>query len=167
MTFAHLPAVSRNPFLAFMLAGCLLLLQSPAFADVYKWVNENNEVQYTQMPPPPGIKYVRIQTAEHPNMIDAEGADQTTDDQAAPTDEAQPETRAGSKSMSEYEAEVARVSRENCKIANNNLVQLNMGGHLRYRNEKGEYVNMSEEERQKRIAEANRQIKQFCEKESK
>jgi len=61
---------------------------------------------------------------------------------------------------------VARISRENCKIARNNLAQLDMGGHLRYRNEKGEYVNMGEAERQKRINEANRQIEQFCKKES-
>jgi len=163
MTFAHLPAVSRNPIFLILLAGCLFLLQSPVFADVYKWVNENNEVQYTQMAPPPGIKYVRIQTAEHPTLIDDSGESKPADDEAA-QDESPP--KSDEKAMSEYEAEVARVSRENCKIANNNLVQLNMGGHLRYRNEKGEYVNMSEEERQKRIAEANKQIKQFCKKES-
>ena len=159
MTFAHSPASSRNPIFALVLAGCLLLLQPPALADVYKWVNENNEVQYTQMPPPPGIKYILIQTTEHPNAVKADAEDTPDGDQPA-GDEGK--TEADTKDMSEYEAEVARISQENCKIAHNNLAQLNMGGHLRYRNEKGEYVNMSEEERQKRITEANQQIKQFC-----
>jgi hypothetical protein len=167
MTFAHSPASSRNPIFALVLAGCLLLLQPPALADVYKWVNENNEVQYTQMPPPPGIKYLLIQTTEHPNAVKAEAeADAEADAEDTPAGD-QPagdedKTEAGTKDMSEYEAEVARISQENCKIAHNNLARLNMGGHLRYRNAKGEYVNMSEEERQKRITEANQQIKQFC-----
>ena len=163
MTFAHLPAVSRYPMFALMLAGCLLLLQSPATADVYKWVNENNEVQYTQMPPPPGIKYVRIQTTEHPDTA-ATKAEPEAPTKAAASSKSQAQLDA--EAMAEYEAEVARISRENCKIARNNLAQLNMGGHLRYRNEAGEYVNMDEPERQKRIAEATKQIEQFCKNET-
>ncbi|MEZ5541682.1 MAG: DUF4124 domain-containing protein [Pseudomonadota bacterium] len=142
--------------------GALLLLGNPAGAEVYKWHNENNEVQYTQMPPPPGIEYVVIQTAEHAAALQAGGtngaAEQPAEPDAAATDAA--------RAKSEYEAEVARISKENCRIAKNNLAQLNLGGHLRYRNEKGDYVNMSEEERQKRIAEANQQVEQFCGKDS-
>jgi len=163
MTFKRLPAMSRNLMFAFMLAGCLLLLQSPSIADVYKWVNENNEVQYTQMPPPPGIKYVVIQTTEHPGTIESSDAGETPVDEA---ESGKSQAQTDAESQSAYEAEVARISRENCTIARNNLSQLNLGGHLRYRNEKGEYVNMSEEERQKRIAEANKQIEQFCKKET-
>lgn len=159
MTFANLPALSRNPLIALFLAGSLLLPESAAIADVYKWVNETNEVQYTQMPPPPGIKYVVIQTTEHPSTVQAEAeAAAAADSASQPEDPA----AADAASKSEFEAEVARISRENCTIAHNNLTQLNLGGHLRYRNEKGEYVTMSEEERQKRIAEANKQIEQFC-----
>jgi hypothetical protein len=147
---------------ALTLAGCLLL-QGPVFADVYKWVDENNEVQYTQMAPPPGIKYILIQTAEHPIVAEDKTESEAPGEEPA-AEEGQTQTDA--ETQSEYEAEVARISRENCKIARNNLAQLDMGGHLRYRNEKGEYVNMGEAERQKRINEANRQIEQFCKKES-
>lgn len=164
MIFAHLPAVSRNPMFALMLAGGLLLLQTPAAADVYKWVNENNEVQYTQMAPPAGIKFIRIQTSEHPE------ASATTSGDAAPSEETAtdaPEKKTEADSLAEYEAEVARVSKENCTIAKNNLAQLNMGGHLRYKNEAGEYVTMTEEERQKRIGEANKQIEMFCKSDAK
>jgi hypothetical protein len=164
MTFAHLPAVSRNPMIALMLAGSLLLLQSPATADVYKWANENNEVQYTQMPPPPGVHYVRIQTTEHPDTDDAESR---AEGSAAGASPGKSQKQTDAEALAAYEAEVARISRENCKIARNNLEQLNMGGHLRYRNEAGEYVTMKEEERQQRIAEANKQIAQFCKDEDK
>ncbi|MGD2112331.1 MAG: DUF4124 domain-containing protein, partial [Gammaproteobacteria bacterium] len=151
-----------NPMIALMLAGSLLLLQSPAAADVYKWADENNEVQYTQMPPPPGIHYVRIQTTEHPDTGDAKPQ---TEVSAAGATPGKSQQQADAEAIAAYEAEVARISRENCKIARNNLEQLNMGGHLRYRNEEGEYVTMKEEERQQRIAEANKQIEQFCEDE--
>jgi hypothetical protein len=159
MILAHLPAVSRNPLIALALTSVLLLLQSTADADVYKWVNENNEVQYTQMQPPPGTEFVRIKTDVHPDTIVPQagaGAAASTGESAAAGQ------AADDKAMADYEAEVARVSRENCKIANNNLAQLNMGGRLRYRNEAGEYVTMTEEERQKRISEANQQIEMYC-----
>jgi len=160
MIFAHSSATSRNPIFAFVLAGGLLLLQPPAVADVFKWVNENNEVQYTQMQPPPGIKYIRIQTNEHPNTLKTD-ADEAAAAEEQPAEEESP-AEGDADAMSKYEAEVARISKQNCTIAHNNLTQLNMGGHLRYKNEKGEYVNMTEEERQQRIKEANEQIKQFC-----
>ncbi len=164
MTLAHLPALSRNPIHALMLAGCLWLLESPASADVYKWFNENNEVQYTQMQPPPGIEYVLIQTAEHPGMVDAK-TETKTPGEASTSGKSQAQTDA--EALAKYEAEVAKISEQNCTIARNNLAQLNMGGHLRYRNEEGEYVNMSEQERTTRITEANKQIEQFCKKETK
>lgn len=158
MIFAHLPVVSRNPLIALVLASGLLL-QSSASADVYKWVNENNEVQYTQMQPPPGTDFVRIKTNDQPEAVRSQaeaGAAAGKDDSAAARQ------AADEKAMAEYEAEVARVSRQNCKIAKGNLAQLNIGGRLRYRNEDGEYVTMTEEERQKRIGEANQQIEMYC-----
>ena len=64
--------------------------------------------------------------------------------------------------LSQYEAEAARISTENCKAARNNLAKLNVGGHLRYKNENGEYVLLTEAGRQQRIAEANAQMQRFC-----
>lgn len=160
MTFAHLPAVSRNPLIALVLTSGLLLLHTTANADVYKWVNENNEVQYTQMQPPAGIDFVRIKTDEHPDAV------RTQAEAGGKGDSAAAGKADGDKAMADYEAEVARVSEQNCNIAKNNLAQLNMGGHLRYRNEAGEYVTMTEEERQKRIAESNKQIEMFCKKDA-
>jgi hypothetical protein len=158
MTFAHLPVLSRNPMIAFIIAASLLLLEAPASADVYKWVNENNEVQYTQMAPPGGIEYVRIRTAERPEVVEAAPkAASSEEEQALKAKQA-----SDAEAKAAYEAEVARISAQNCKIARNNLSQLNTGGHLRFRNEAGEYVTMTEEDRQRRIAEATRQIEQFC-----
>lgn len=159
MIFAHLPAVSRNPLIALVLTYGLLFLHTTAEADVFKWVNENNEVQYTQMQPPPGVDFVRIKTDEHPDAVRTAAESGT----AAGKSGSAADTKSDEdKAMADYEAEVARVSEQNCKIAKNNLAQLNMGGHLRYRNEAGEYVTMTEEERQKRIGEASKQIEMFC-----
>ncbi|HUT41570.1 MAG TPA: hypothetical protein VM011_09530 [Gammaproteobacteria bacterium] len=168
MILAHLPAVPRNPMFSLILGVCLLLLQSTATADVYKWVNENNEVQYTQMQPPPGISYVRIQTNEHPGTLQAQSdADAEEEAPAGKADSGKSASQSDAEARAEYEAEVAKISKQNCTIARNNLAQLNMGGHLRYRNDAGEYITMGEEERQKRIGEANKQIEMFCKKETK
>lgn len=146
-----------------------LLLSSPAHAeDVYKWVNKDNEVQYTQMPPPHGIKAIRIQSK-------APAAVESNDVAAAPGDEASPaDTEQAAEDMpdaetGEEQAEtpdrnevLSRASQENCEKARRNLENLNRG-NVRLRTSSGEVIRLTEEERQQKIVETNAQIELFCE----
>ena len=60
------------------------------------------------------------------------------------------------------DAEIARITRENCETAKKNLAQLNQGGVKRYRTGEGEVIRLTDESRQQRIEEANSQIQEFC-----
>lgn len=145
-----------------LLAGSCLL--APAQADdVYKWVNENNETQYTQMPPPHGITAIRIQSATPRDY--AEDSDTPEPEQTASesVDDEFPEAGQGdgTEDSSDRDAEVARSMQENCNNARKNLESLNRG-QVRYVNPAGEVVRLTEEERQQRIEEANTQIKLLC-----
>jgi hypothetical protein len=147
-----------------------LLLSSPAHAeDVYKWVNEDNEVQYTQMPPPHGIKAIRIQSK-------APAPEESTDvavDAAPDEADAQPNTEQASDEAPDLEATeeqaeaparedvLARASQENCEKARRNLTNLNRG-NVRLRTSSGEVIRLTEEERQQKIVETNAQIELFC-----
>lgn len=146
------------------------LLSSPAHAeDVYKWVNENNEVQYTQMPPPHGIKAIRIQSKAPAD----EAADAAPDEAAAPPDTGQaaedaPDAVTADEQAEEEQAEtpdrsdvLARASQENCEKARRNLENLNRG-NVRLRTSSGEVIRLTEEERQQKIVETNAQIELFC-----
>ena len=50
---------------------CLAALTPRAMAEMYKWVDENGRVQYTQERPPPGIKG---DTIKPPPPVDSEAA---------------------------------------------------------------------------------------------
>ena len=62
----------------------------------------------------------------------------------------------------ESSAKIQKIRRQNCEIANKNLANLQRGGNVRYVGPNGEVMRLSDEERQKRIEEANKQIKENC-----
>jgi hypothetical protein len=152
-----------------------LLLSSPAHAeDVYKWVNKDNEVQYTQMPPPHGIKAIRIQSKAPAAEESDDDAAIAPEDEASPPDTEQaaedtPDVETGEEPAGEEQAEtpdrndvLARASQENCGKARRNLENLNRG-NVRLRTSSGEVIRLTEEERQQKIVETNAQIELFCE----
>ena len=62
----------------------------------------------------------------------------------------------------QQQAEIARISKQNCITARNNLEQLSRSGQIRYRTGDGEVLRLSEEDRKQRIEEARGQVKEFC-----
>ena len=157
------------------MAGLLLagmLLAAPASAeDIYKWVDDENRTQYTQMPPPPGITAIRIQSSPRPLEDETEEpqaddeAEVETDDLAAEdTEDTGDEfTDAGGDEPagSERDAGVARAMQENCNNARKNLQTLSRG-QVRYVSPDGQIIRLSEEERQQRMDEAREQIRVLC-----
>ena len=153
-------------FTGLLVAG--LLLVTPAHAeDIYKWLNEDNQVQYTQMPPPHGVKAIRIQRSAAPDEADT-GEGETDEAEYVPergvedTAEAPgDDEQADDEGNADRDAEIARSMQENCNNARKNLNNLNRG-QVRFINPEGEVIRLTEEERQERIAEANAQIKLLC-----
>ena len=146
-----------------------LLMSSPAHAeDVYKWVNKDNEIQYTQMPPPHGIKAIRIQS-KAPAAVESNDAAAAPDDEASPGDTEQAAEDTPDEETGDEQAEtpdrnevLSRASQENCEKARRNLENLNRG-NVRLRTSSGEVIRLTEEERQQKIVETNAQIELFCE----
>lgn len=150
-----------------LLLGAALLLVAPANAeDIYKWIGDDDQVHYTQMPPPHGIKAIRIQRSdipadEQPSEDTAEAEDET--EQAAIDDsfDEQPEAQ-DEESDTGGDAKIAQALQENCSNARSNLKSLNHG-QVRYVSPEGEIIRLTEEQRQQRIEEAKAQIGVLCE----
>jgi hypothetical protein len=142
------------------LAGSLALGTTPLQADVYKWVDSSNQVQYTQAPPPAGVEFTRIGSKSTPTQSPAEAGSGLEERIKASEEQKQQKEKAAN--TAEQQAEIARISRQNCITARNNLEQLGRSGQIRYRTGEGEVLRLSEEDRQKRIEEAQGQVKEFC-----
>jgi hypothetical protein len=141
----------------------LLLIATASSAadtqDIYKWTNDQGEVQYTQFPPPGRsveiLHGVRApdqspETAGNDLQKQLEAVEQQNEKQ-------QQETR-----DADQRAEIQKIRKKNCETAHQNLVNLNRGGNVRYMGPNGEAIRLTEEERQKRIDETNQQIKENC-----
>jgi hypothetical protein len=127
---------------------------------IYKWVDQNGETQYTQTPPPAGMQAIEIRNAPQP-----------ADDPAAERARLQQETEALDERLKEHQERAARaevsakneqIRRKNCINAKKNLSELHEGGNKRYLMPDGEVMRLTEEDRQKRIAETEAQIAEFC-----
>jgi hypothetical protein len=148
-----------------LLLGAALLLVAPAGAeDIYKWIGDDNQVHYTQMPPPHGIKAIRIQRSDVPAVEETAEEAEVTDEPEqtvfddTPGDQAEAEGDADANE----DAQIAQALRENCSNARKNLESLNRG-QVRYVDPDGKIIRLSEEERQQRIEEARAQIGVLCE----
>lgn len=138
----------------------LVLLPAKGMADIYKWTDDQGEVQYSQTPPPAGIAVERIEgappPADDPDKIRQQLQEQleVLDDEKALQDE----DHAFRKKYKENQ----EIVRKNCKTARSNLANLQQGGQKRFMTPEGEIKYLTEEERSRRIEEANTQIKEFC-----
>ena len=143
-----------------VLMSSLALLAPAASAEIYKWVDDNNQTQYSQMPPPTGVAAVRIEShASTPDTTQDTGSNLQDRLEASEEHRKKAEQEAA---RAEKKAEIERIIEQNCAAARNNLEQLNRGGQIRYRDSNGHVMRMSEEDRVLRIEEARTQIKEFC-----
>ena len=140
----------------FIVALLTLLIQAPVFAGIYKWVDKGGQVHYSDLP--------RVENAEEVNIR----TNETTQTRKIPL-KSEEEIAAEEKRKKEAEAKKAQKpkipaseKRRLCKQARHELEVINSRGRLREINAKGEYIYLPEEERQKRISRAKKDIRKYC-----
>jgi hypothetical protein len=140
----------------------ILLLTAPLSlaGGIYKWIDENGQVQYTQTPPP-NIPAERMKgappPADDPEAVrgDLQRQLDALDEQRAQRDEAFAEQK--------QKEETARIKKQNCETARKNLAKLRRGGNNAYMTPEGEVVRLTDDERARRIENAKQGIKDNCE----
>ena len=136
------------------------LIFTSASAGIYKWTDANGETQYSQLPPPGGVKSDKIQGATPP----ADNPDSTSDilqEQVDAMNEDIAEQQIEEKKDA-LSKQIDDAYERNCTSATNNLAKLQQGGNKRYLTADGKVTHLTEEQRQQRINEAKDQIDEFC-----
>ncbi len=135
----------------------LLLVTGPANAAMFKWTDENGNVQYGQHPPADsGAEYIKA--APQPAATPAASSLQQ---QVEALDKRQAE-EAKEQAESEQKEQNAENRKINCTNAKSNLEQLNMGGHRLTRMPDGSYARLDEKQKQAEIAKNKKAIEDFC-----
>lgn len=136
---------------------CLATLALPAVAEMYKWVDENGNVHYTQERPPPGIKG---DTIKPPPPVNSEIAEKQLEARQELLNEAR-EGRAKSAGEAKLAAEDKEFNAENCRRARQS-VAANLIPNALVQQADGSRTRLNEDERLKGLADAEKRVKEFC-----
>ncbi len=148
----------------------LLVMSLPVLmgAQVYRWVDSNGVVNFTQLKPP-GVEAQQITTGTGSHIVVAEATDQPA---GVPGGGEQTEKNLSAEQQSMLQdlkaaelarqEEVARIKAANCTKSRNVLDRLSGTDRIRVRDNNGVERIMAEDERQRRISEAQRGVAENC-----
>lgn len=135
-----------------------LLFQASSYAEIYKWTDENGQVHYGEHPGNTGAEKVSIRQNE------------TT--KPRPINKAEVDTAESDKNNSSQQAEATgelvevppskKEKRKLCNQAKSDIAAINNRGRMREINKKGEYVYLTEQQRQQRLSAARKKQGEFC-----
>jgi hypothetical protein len=146
-----------------LIAIAILLATATVCAQVYRWVDKDGKVNYTDTPPPKDVK-------DAAKKIDARPASSTSDgvDRAKATvknnkeADKRKESAAEAAKKADDEAKLAANHAERCKDAKRNLANFESGRPLNTNDEKGERTFMGDEERKANIKKSQDVIAESC-----
>ena len=127
-----------------------LAYQTPLYSSVYKWADDSGQIHYSDQPNKPNTEKfsIRKNTTTQPRAINKDG---TEDEEVAPV-AAKPE-----------EPKIpATEKRRLCKQAKSDISAISNRGRMREVNAKGEYIYLTEKQRQQRISTAKKKQSKYC-----
>ncbi len=133
-----------------------LIMLAPANAAMYKWLDENGNVVYSQQPPDEG-PYETIKAKKSPPASRSTPPPASSFTAEVQKDE---EERELDRKVEQEAAKDAQLRADNCKAAKHNLETYTV--YRRIKNDEGEIIRLDDNERAKRIQEAKDAIKEFC-----
>lgn len=124
-------------------------------ASMYKWVDKDGHVHYSQQPPADSnYEKLNVKTRSPDSSGTSSGPTYTTPDSSSGNN-------AASDVIKQEVAKGEETRKKNCEIAKKSLEQYT--AFRRMRDKDGNVVYLDDNERQKRIDDAKAAIKEFCE----
>ncbi len=148
------------------LVAMLLLFSSQIMAEkIYKWVDEDGQIHYSSKKPDnQEVETVKVRKGPKVKAKVTAVTDNTTENAAEAGEQNTAQTDAVAEAAAKQKLAAAdKVNRKKqCDMARNNYSALNATVRVLRTNEKGEKVRMSDDERVKALATAQKGIDQYC-----
>jgi len=135
----------------------IYLLTGHAYAAMFKWVDEEGNVQYTQSPPPAGIE---AETIQPPPPVDSDAALKQLKENQTQSDDYFKQQQKEVDKMADEDKKLA-MQKKNCEMARARLDSYSRP-RVKFVQEDGSRVAATEEERQEQIKKSEDMIKEFC-----
>lgn len=154
MNISRLPI--GKPLLRSIIALAVVAAAVSAKAEIYQWKDENGQTVFSATPPP-GAEH---QVVKPKYGKESSEAIEKLKTRTAPKPPADPAT--AKKEDKKPKEPTAKEKAANCAKAREVRQQLEESRRLRVKNEKGELSYISEEDRQKRVGDADKSIGAWC-----
>ena len=152
--------------LLLLLGLAMAAFSASADSEIYKWVDEEGNVRYSDCPPPPSCDAETIQAPQEPNPTDVRRAqerlNEMLEEQHVSKDEREQE-KLEKERQRVIAMTVAVAKKRVCIRVRQNLYVLQVQKPVFYLDEKGEYVYLDEETRQAEIRRMEQLITDNCE----
>lgn len=157
-----LPLIGKNS-LILLAIGALFVLPAAQAGGIYKWVDEQGNVHYSQDPQGHSAEEMKLKI-HRSSTEEGESAEKTAqDDSAAQGEKNQGKDEAQTKAEKEASAQDQKEAKaKNCQIAMKRLAAINSGGRLYEVNEKGERNYWDDNTRKAKLEEAQKNVDQWC-----
>jgi hypothetical protein len=148
----------------------LLLAALPASAVLYKWVDKDGKVHYSDQPPPESVKQSGVVNTPAPRASSPAPSDGASQAPKAPKSAAEQEMEfrkrrleaAEADAKRQQEAQAAEEKHRNCTLAKNRLTALETGGRITKYGPDGETVYLSDAEIAQELGEARKAADSWC-----
>jgi len=148
------------------LALCLLVL--PAWADLYKWTDENGKVHYSDQPPPDAVQ--KIESIKQPKSTGVTPADAAANPCAKPRTSAEIDMEfrkrkveaAEAEAKAQKDAQAAEEKKSNCQRATAQVAALERGGRITRPGPNGEQVYLSDAQIGQELVNARKAADSWC-----
>ncbi len=165
--------VAFHMFICFSVLMLSALVSIPSVADTYRWVDDNGVVNYAERKPRgvPDSRITRVasvttragtSSSRAPSSSPAPSFTPQTQNQVELTGDQQEMLRGLQQAEVDRQAQVAQIKRDNCERSRRVLANLTAKDRIRVRSETGIERVLPEEERQEKIAAAQRGIVENC-----
>ncbi|HDY85644.1 hypothetical protein LCGC14_1169020 [marine sediment metagenome] len=135
------------------------LFATTSFAEIYKWIDKDGQINYSQQAPQ-GVTATIIK-APPPPAIDPNAAQQKID-QLITQQESDEQMRLEQQNQQKVEAKNELIQQQNCTIAQQQLEQYQNNPGRRLIDADGNATRITEEERQKKIEELQKNVTEYC-----
>ncbi len=155
-----------------LVVGLLLAFAAGASAQLYRWVDKDGRVRYSDTPPPPGVKGTTLQPAPgaaappasaagDAPAKDARKGPMTSTEQDAEFRKRQADTQK-SREKEEQASRDAQARQDNCARAQETLGGLESGQRIARTNASGERYYVDDDQRAAEVAKARQAVSSWC-----
>lgn len=144
-----------------LILTALFLYAASASAEMYRWVDAQGKVHYSDQPPTEKSKSSK--TLNIPNQTAAPAADANKSWQEKDLDfKKRQAATAETDAKKKKEADEAKSKIENCDRAKKSLKALEEGGRIKTYDDKGNQTIMDDAQRTKALADAKKSVSEWC-----